>query len=745
MLKKCRLPLLLLMEAGVIWIAVKGLFVKAIFSWHLIQPELHQMLAELFLFFLILSAVLIFFKKPLEKLAGMGIAITVFTWMHMMFLPVVTAFLYLALICVAGNFIRIFLFRMRLLAGNLADFILGAASLIVIYCLMSAIGIGSIRNLKIFLTVISLPLTAYTVFRLRMRKKGILAGLQQGLTFNLTQALCLAGILAFFLLQAGRMNQGIDFDSYWYGVRSEYILNNGGGIYENLGTVGLVYTYSKGLEILTLPLAGLPSHSFIIAFNLAAAAMVIYIFYKIIIMLVSKTYSLFACLLLVSIPGIMNMAITAKSDLLTLVFQLLILLFMMYYVYEEKGEYLICSGSAMVLSWTLKPTSMVFSTALIGMSGIYLIGKKKFKLKAAIRSWLSSLLSIGALFLVWFRTYRLTGVPVTSVFSSVLTKIGFQMKYPFNTKGMKNYSPNLFSKEGILYIFQRLYGLFLNPSEDRMNHVIIAWGTILISFAVLMLLFYPRSEKSLSNSTKELKGYLYTIFLPLAALNFIAMMMLYRPDGNYFMLFYVMVILMAVIHLFHICIPEVRKKLTLAFIPLILFNVLITSVSSWSWILGFSEIKLLHGGYYDHEKQQKKEMEEAGNGEIWNILAQDKRTRVIGMGYHPEILVFPCNIQSYLDVWNWGSKELIHSASAFKEYMAYAKTDYIYVQAGYVDHGSRYSRMLSKLFMDGVLEELYFEEGNLLCKVNLLGSSKEEGKENYRKFLNQYRFFEEKN
>ena len=64
------------------------------------------------------------------------------------------------------------------------------------------------------------------------------------------------------------MNIALDFDSLWYGVRSRYVLDNGNGIYENMGTIGIVYTYSKGWEVMTLPLANLPSYSFLLAFNL---------------------------------------------------------------------------------------------------------------------------------------------------------------------------------------------------------------------------------------------------------------------------------------------------------------------------------------------------------------------------------------------------------------------------------------------------------------------------------------------
>ena len=58
------------------------------------------------------------------------------------------------------------------------------------------------------------------------------------------------------------MNICADYDSLHYGLRNEYVLDNGGGIYENLGMVNVVYTYSKGLETLLLPISGLPSYGF---------------------------------------------------------------------------------------------------------------------------------------------------------------------------------------------------------------------------------------------------------------------------------------------------------------------------------------------------------------------------------------------------------------------------------------------------------------------------------------------------
>ena len=76
-----------------------------------------------------------------------------------------------------------------------------------------------------------------------------------------------------FLIQVGRLNIALDFDTLWYGVRSQYIVAGGTGLYENPGLVGMVYVYSKGFEVLTLPLCDLASHSYLTFFNLWLAVL----------------------------------------------------------------------------------------------------------------------------------------------------------------------------------------------------------------------------------------------------------------------------------------------------------------------------------------------------------------------------------------------------------------------------------------------------------------------------------------
>ncbi len=89
-----------------------------------------------------------------------------------------------------------------------------------------------------------------------------------GRSESMAQAALLAFIITMVLIQAGRMNIELDYDSLHYGLRSAYVLDNGKGIYENLGMINLVYTYSKGLEVLVLPLSGTPTYGFVLAFSL---------------------------------------------------------------------------------------------------------------------------------------------------------------------------------------------------------------------------------------------------------------------------------------------------------------------------------------------------------------------------------------------------------------------------------------------------------------------------------------------
>lgn len=126
------------------------------------------------------------------------------------------------------------------------------------------------------------------------------------------QAALLAFILTMLFLQAGRLNRELDYDSLHYGLRSVYVLDNGKGIYENLGMINLVYTYSKGAEVLVLPLAGTPTYGFVLSFTFWTTVISVITAAVIGRRFGTKTAGFWTGALFTAIPGIMNMAVSAK-------------------------------------------------------------------------------------------------------------------------------------------------------------------------------------------------------------------------------------------------------------------------------------------------------------------------------------------------------------------------------------------------------------------------------------------------
>ena len=89
-------------------------------------------------------------------------------------------------------------------------------------------------------------------------------------------------------------------------------------------------------------------------------------------------YSVLAAALCASLPAIMNMGISAKPDIITWLLQLIMIeYFFRYLISTGAGEdrngkgsgrgnvtLLILSAGAYLLSLTMKPTSLIFSTAV---------------------------------------------------------------------------------------------------------------------------------------------------------------------------------------------------------------------------------------------------------------------------------------------------------------------------------------------------------------------------------------------
>lgn len=800
---------------GAVIYSANCLLFNSLLTWQIQQKPYLLMLGELALVFILLLGIGFFLRAKAQTIAIM-VVLSVFLWLHQILLPMIVSGFYAAWLWLCGHWLC-----RRIIARSSAyspyafsdeppgkafsrEFLTGSLFTICAFCLMSAVGIGKIENLWFFILNLS------TIFALDWRfwksqwtklTHTVPALCNSSNTRSLKPAhpqniLFLTVLLTLFCIQAGRMNISVDFDSIWYGTRSPYILNNGGGIYENLGTIGIVYTYSKGLEVLTLPLSILPSYSFVIAFNLWLSVGVLMQCWMIgKLYLRTPSVRLMLCFI-AALPGIMNMGITAKSDMATLYFQLM-MIYELLCLLKGEGPAFWYAWGAFFFSWTLKPTAMVFSTAVMGMGILYSLflfitsksqppylagqlpphrqncqvilleshrassrllnrGKapklnRRRSRKSSTNSLLNQrkaittfILSLIALTALWTRTLLITGLPVTSVFSSVFTRLGFTMKYPFNAKAIPNNTAGITAEESLRAALNRIYGVLFNPQSEDLDHVIIAWGSLGAWFLLCLFLAWIFLDKrSRTAKAHRLDSFLNTIFLPLLVCCFISLIMLYQVDGNYFMLFYVLSAL---------CIFRLAERLSSQratriihrlCLPVILFSILVTTLTNWAWSLGFTPIAWKHRGYYPHQEIQHQEMIASGNGQIWEILSQNPRNRLISIGDHPQSLVFPCNAQSFRDITKnaWGNPVLAETMDNFVEFMNYAKTDYIYVQAGYLSPESQTWDLLCECIAHGKIVPLCFEAGNMLAYVDVHKVPDDESSYKLEEFMANYQPF----
>ena len=730
MKKREALSLIMLAMAAVAALLVSfgQIYVTGIDRERLASPETKSLLLETAVLFAVFFCTLAIVADRRRRLGLLVLTGAVFTWVHQVFLPMAVSGLYLAVIIRVGSGLRAFLDRDRRIVeyhvtAAMADLTLGSVSLILLYCLMSFLGLGSIGCTRIAACIVGiltfLPVCPGAKEREICRKKvSDYWGKDQAVSWFMAAAA--AFIFSMVCLQAGRMNICADYDSLHYGLRSEYILNNGGGIYENLGSINVVYTYSKGLEILLLPISGLASYSFILSFQLWMTMGILAVSGEITKLFVSRRFSVVCMALLSCIPGIMNMGITAKTDSATALFQLIMIYFLLLYVKKRKSAYLAMAGNAFLMTMVLKPTALVFSTLAAGTVFLFLLFTGTFRIERKERLFLSWIPAIAMWLLVWYRTWMLTGFPVTSVFCSIWQKLGFSVRYPFRFEELPSSGGGLGLREAVRYFLVRLYGVLLAPVGEDMAHVRIAWGTpLMLIFPVLLLLPLAVRMKNFRRKEKRPFICLICVFIAVGAASLAALYLLWQVDGNYFILLYCLCTILAVIVTGKMESLFLAHSIVKMLIPVVLFNVTVTAVSNWSGTLGLSPVSVVHKGYYDHQAEWKERLEKNGNRQIWEILEADPKTRVVVYGEQPEMLMFPCNTQSYTDIAGSGGNYYISaSAESLVSFFDYAKTDYVYLCGGYLKPGSETWDHVIRMIEEGYLTDIFYENGNGLARFS---------------------------
>lgn len=714
-----------------------------VLSWHVSQPEFYSMAVELLAIWLLFFLLFFYGKDRRLRIAGVLAVAGTVAWLHVVFLPMLSAGLYVCYLTAVGAAVNHGVIRRKMSISW--NFMSGVAVTVTVFCVLSLFGQGGIPKLRLWVVGSGLLLAAWQIAG-RCRESKMTGKANHPL--SVLAACMMSSILTLLMLQMGRMNGAVDFDSLWYGVRSAVMLDSGSGIYENLGTLGVVYTYPKGWETLTLPLAGLPSYSFPIAFNIWAAALALMAAYETACVNMGKRAALWVPFLMAAVPGIMNMGGTAKADIMTLFFQILMVQGMLRYEKGRRPGWLFLGLCAGGVSLTMKPTAVVFSSAIVGMGILWLLwdrfaageGRAFF-----CREMLLLIPAAAALLGIWGRTMKLVGVPVTSVFYQLFQKIGFQVKYPFYAAGFPAAGQEMSGMEKLRFFAGRLYGVLLNPQGGDMGHVVIAWGSVLPLLFLLWLLVLKlarrpgtRQPGTRRSGTRQAPGYLQLLLPAVVFINLVSLYSLYQIDGNYYILFYFLVIL-AGCKLPAACGGPADRVICASLLPAWFFAAVLCCLTNWAWALGMGGLHPVNKGYYNHIEAEREKRALQGSAAIWDILAADPRNRVIALGEHPGVLTFPCSVQSYVDVSGyWGNPEVVSAAPEFLRYLQYAGTDYLYMEKEYVDASVRIYQIVRTLVGQGWLTDVRDENGNLILTVQKHAPETEKIAQNLEVFDSRY-------
>ena len=587
----------------------------------------------------------------------------------------------------------------------------------------------------------------------------------------------LAFALPFFILQMNRSNVALDYDSLRYGLRSAYVLFPE-GFFSAHGQINSVYSYPKGLELLTYPLNYLPGYGFLLSFSLWTYLVLALVFGLLLFHFQKnrkKLYLGILCFFLLSSVG--NMSLTMKTDLFTLLLQLSALYFFL------KGKRL-QSCFLLFFSYSFKPTAVVFST-LLGIVFLFtmlleFLGKRNTKtntkenininantginsntnhntIQAKGEKWTSELpfvlFSLVYTGLITLRTFLITGLPFSTTFTGIFKAIGFHVNWPFNLDAHVDYSGELSFSESAFSFFRRLFSFLFYPVGEDMEHVAIAWSGVLFPLILLFALWqcfsigrkclpgknslpggnsllgrnsFSGREAFLCRGSDDASPWDYLplslSFLVIMAFSFLSFVMLWQIDGNYYILWESLALLL--------CfsggnLQEKRGFILFLkaffFFPFYLAAFLTTITTSWAGAVGFTPIDLANKGYYDHALVELENQGEKGSLPAFSEMAKNPRHHVLAFAETPECYRIPCNVQSITDVeGSGGSPGLYDSPLYFAWFLKWSGTDYVYLEQSFLhdEREERAGEMLLQMAEEGIFQSPMLVEKNKILPLD---------------------------
>ncbi|MDA3733215.1 hypothetical protein PBV87_17190 [Niameybacter massiliensis] len=597
-----------------------------VYRWHIQQPESWQGLIEVCIIIGLLTIILKFIQRK-YKVVLFWITIAIYLMLNGVIIPVIITYLYLEGVKHIGHITKDKLKINAPLNNHILDFIIGIITVSLCMIIMSLLGIGTISDLAVLVLVLTgIALVINHNIQLIIIDINNYIKDEKELIINILFSF----IVGLILVQFAKSNRGIDYDSIWYGLRPSHVLFGDNSFYDNLGLVSFVYYYPKLMELFYAPISGFSDYSFIYSFNIFVLGMLILLTYSFMRSLgMEKKITLIALASIFSIPAIIGMGPTAKTDIFTCFLILSAHNLLYEYLKNKDLRTMILAIGIAGLSYGGKPTSLLYTTILVFTFIIIVLVmymKKKIILnKVNVNKGLVILFTMIVLVVlgVIYRTYLLTGYPTYKTGANIWEIIGFSGNYPFYGSdemgliGVKTIT--------LAQIFDRIYQALFNPKD--LGHVIMTWiGNGYVFYLIILVLF--RKNFNVDSTVKRILALNSMLFV--SGLYYLITMPI--PDGNYFIIQLVNLIII-IFYIFNSAnvkgIKYIIKGSAFLFI-LLQFGIMFVSHWSWQWGTRKFDFNLFKNNFESIQMNESL-FTSKGINEI-NEYLKDKNIRVVANG-----------------------------------------------------------------------------------------------------------------
>ena len=718
----------LLAGLGVLAIALCSayfVFLKSDLSWTFKQPAYRRGILELLIVFAVLVLSLKLSKSRLSRqLFSVVLIAGVFLFLHSYFFAALIGILYIGELVLLGRMINELILPTELKGESFGWFISGVSLQIVVVALCSILEIGTAERLRLVFAALC-PI-AFLVNRRTLHRMTRELTERPGIS-NSMEIICVAGIVTLFLLQMGRANICLDYDSVWYGLRSDYMLAPYTGIFDNVISVETVYNYSKGYEVFTLPFSGLSSFGITYFGNLFFGICIIAAAYKCSSLFCNRVLGLLAGLAVAATPGIMNMAVTAKGDLGTVALEMFGVFFCLKAIHLKTNSFYLLALMALILSFVFKPTSLYFSSVIIAVGFVFFMIQRE---KNNVYGKKALILPLCALVFIYGRTFRSSGMLDTHLFPKLFRTLGL-IRYPYEFGISTGTSSPLNDPAVLIRRIVRLFEYFVAPITKSSGHIIIAWSGLLffislLCFVILAITWCVRYAKT--DGWSSAWGFELVIFLVISIISGGELILSASPDGNYHAIWYAITYVFTLCFFSRISFKPERVSFWGRFVVCVLvgFNSAVCLASNTSWTLGLTGIDASRLGYYnsqekidDYFRQEKidlikKKLEETGKIRVM-MFSDDYQYK----------LLLPAIIDSWHGTDIWG-KNSTKDSTSFISYLDKIGVQALLLDREYILRNPHARRIVEDLTQAGVLQIELVQENHALVKYSTGSKKKDE-------------------